>query len=217
MAFLLGISFGFFVAVIFRELQSSLSETCSLVTPHGIPSGRSLEDDYAELLNPEYEERGKLPSVVKPNPALASLVFNDLDSVYHKGGDKVAKLLSQKTRVLCWVMTQPKTLRTKAQAVKDTWGKRCNKLVFMSSKANKDFPVVGLNVPEGKRKIPILNCHVLYFLFLRLVLLHCFKNNVRILRRIRQRRCHVKIIETRLFHRRLRCVYCFNCNRECIG
>lgn len=153
MAFLLGISFGFFVAVIFRELQSSLSETCSLVTPHGIPSGRSLEDDYAELLNPEYEERGKLPSVVKPNPALASLVFNDLDSVYRKGGDKVAKLLSQKTRVLCWVMTQPKTLRTKAQAVKDTWGKRCNKLVFMSSKANKDFPVVGLNVPEGRKNL----------------------------------------------------------------
>ena len=66
------------------------------------------------------------------------------------GGDRVAKLLSKKVRILCWIMTQPKTLKTKAQAVKNTWGKRCNTLLFMSSKGDKDFPVVGLNVPEGK-------------------------------------------------------------------
>lgn len=149
MAFLLGISFGFFVAVIFRELQGSLSETCSLVTRSGSPSGRSMEEDYAALLNEEYEGH-HLPSVpAKQNPAHASIVFNDLDTFYHKGGDKVAKHLSKNTRVLCWIMTQPKTLKTKAQAVKNTWGKRCNKLVFMSSKGDKDFPVVGLNVPEG--------------------------------------------------------------------
>lgn len=149
MAFLLGISFGFFVAVIFRELQGSLSETCSLATRSGSPSGRSMEEDYAALLNEEYEGH-HLPSVpAKQNPAHASIVFNDLDTFYHKGGDKVAKHLSKNTRVLCWIMTQPKTLKTKAQAVKNTWGKRCNKLVFMSSKGDKDFPVVGLNVPEG--------------------------------------------------------------------
>jgi len=149
MSFLLGISFGFFVAVIFRELHTSFFETCSLLDTHGSPSGRSMEEDYALLLGEEYEGN-HLPLPAQPDKPHGPILFNDLDSLHHKGGDKVARLLSKKIRVLCWIMTQPKTLWTKAQAVKDTWGKRCNVLVFMSSVEDKKFPVVGLNVPEGK-------------------------------------------------------------------
>ncbi|XP_066923932.1 glycoprotein-N-acetylgalactosamine 3-beta-galactosyltransferase 1-like [Clytia hemisphaerica] len=151
MAFLLGLSFGFFIAVIFRELQSSFSETKDLVNK-GPPSGRAMEEDYAMLLSEEYEGK-HLPPPSKPQPVDKPIIFNDLDSIHHKGGDRVAKLLSKKVRILCWIMTQPKTLKTKAQAVKNTWGKRCNTLLFMSSKGDKDFPVVGLNVPEGRKNL----------------------------------------------------------------
>jgi len=41
--------------------------------------------------------------------------------------------LYNKVRVLCWVMTSPANHQTKAKAVKDTWGTRCNILLFMSS------------------------------------------------------------------------------------
>ena len=61
----------------------------------------------------------------------------------------LAGVLRERVRVLCWVMTSPSTISSKAQHVKATWGARCNLLIFMSSEADPLLPAVGLNVSEG--------------------------------------------------------------------
>ena len=53
-------------------------------------------------------------------------------------------------RVLIWVMTQPKNLQGPAQGVKDTWGGRADKVLYMSSEQNDTFPTIKLDVQEGR-------------------------------------------------------------------
>ncbi|XP_050409235.1 glycoprotein-N-acetylgalactosamine 3-beta-galactosyltransferase 1 [Patella vulgata] len=68
-------------------------------------------------------------------------------------GANGALKLEKEVRVLCWIMTAPKTLYKKCKAVKETWGKRCNKVLYFSSKTDDDFPAIGLNVSEGREHL----------------------------------------------------------------
>ena len=43
-----------------------------------------------------------------------------------------SKELINKVRILCWIMTSPNS-HWKAKIVRDTWGRRCNILVIISS------------------------------------------------------------------------------------
>ncbi|XP_016954725.1 glycoprotein-N-acetylgalactosamine 3-beta-galactosyltransferase 1 [Drosophila biarmipes] len=57
--------------------------------------------------------------------------------------------LFNETRVLCLVMTSPKNHQSRAIHIQGTWGTRCNKLIFMSTKADEQLGTVVLNVREG--------------------------------------------------------------------
>ena len=58
--------------------------------------------------------------------------------------------LEKNVTLLCLVMTHPKNFGTQALAVKRTWGKRCDKLLFISSVADPILPALGFNTKEGK-------------------------------------------------------------------
>ena len=67
--------------------------------------------------------------------------------------NEAAQRKAKKTRILCWIMTSPAYLSDRAKSVKDTWGKRCDILLFMSTKEDPSFPAIGLNVEEGYKKL----------------------------------------------------------------
>lgn len=75
------------------------------------------------------------------------------DEHHHHDDDTEARRLAKEIRVLVWVMTAPKNLQTKAKVVRDTWGRRANKLLFFSSETDPNFPTVGLNVSEGREHL----------------------------------------------------------------
>lgn len=66
----------------------------------------------------------------------------------------VADTLTNQVRVLCWVMTNPKNIRSKAIHVNATWGPRCNVLLFMSSEEDaSNIPIIKLPVKEGRENL----------------------------------------------------------------
>ncbi|RVE70527.1 hypothetical protein OJAV_G00065350 [Oryzias javanicus] len=73
----------------------------------------------------------------------------------HRAGEdsRLADSLFQKVRVLCWVMTGPENLESRARHVRATWSRHCNLVVFMSSVGDPDFPTVGLDTKEGRDQL----------------------------------------------------------------
>lgn len=62
----------------------------------------------------------------------------------------LSQILFEKVKILCMVMTYPENHRKKATHVRDTWGKRCNKLIFMSSKDDLQLETVVLPFGDSR-------------------------------------------------------------------
>ncbi|CAL1537638.1 unnamed protein product [Lymnaea stagnalis] len=75
------------------------------------------------------------------------------DSQFHQDNDAIAKQLFKTVRIACWILTSPQNLDKKTIHVKNTWTKRCNVVVFISSQTNDSFPTVGVNAKEGRQHL----------------------------------------------------------------
>jgi hypothetical protein len=64
---------------------------------------------------------------------------------------KLAEKLFDEIKIFCWVFTHSPNHKTKVPAVRRTWGRRCNKLIFMSNEADPDQPdIIKLPVEDGR-------------------------------------------------------------------
>ena len=68
----------------------------------------------------------------------------------YSSADLVSQDLQKRVRVLCWVLTTPFNHKTKARAIKNTWGPRCNVLLFMSTEEDASLPTIALKTGEGR-------------------------------------------------------------------
>ncbi|KAK7076663.1 glycoprotein-N-acetylgalactosamine 3-beta-galactosyltransferase activity protein [Halocaridina rubra] len=76
----------------------------------------------------------------------------DLQQDFLLPGEKEdADVLTEKVRVLCWVLTHSGNHESKAQHVRATWGKRCNFLIFMSNANDTRLGAINLNVLDGRK------------------------------------------------------------------
>ncbi|XP_025093752.1 glycoprotein-N-acetylgalactosamine 3-beta-galactosyltransferase 1-like isoform X3 [Pomacea canaliculata] len=148
--FLLGILVGLTVAFVISGYHM-LSQTVVRMEPHvhpnfvGRPSG-VIGDEAFQRDDHEAWDR----SIERQGPGI---MLDIHDEHAHHDDVSEARRLAKEVRVLVWVMTAPKNLQNKARVVRDTWGKRSNKLLFFSSETDKNFPTIGLNVSEGREHL----------------------------------------------------------------
>lgn len=64
--------------------------------------------------------------------------------------ESTSERLFDEVKVLCMVMTNPESHKTKAIHVKNTWGKRCNKLLFITSQDDPELDTIVVDVNESR-------------------------------------------------------------------
>lgn len=61
--------------------------------------------------------------------------------------------LFDEVKILCLIMTRPATHKSKAQHIKNTWGKRCNKLLFLTTKEDPDLDTVFIPWSDSRKAL----------------------------------------------------------------
>jgi hypothetical protein len=62
----------------------------------------------------------------------------------------IADKLFDEIKIVCLVLTQPTDHQTKAKNVKNTWGSKCNKLIFLSTENDNELGAIGLPFNESR-------------------------------------------------------------------
>lgn len=92
----------------------------------------------------------KHSSVTKTTKLSAAKIFYNFRAQDEVNNQNLAELLFEKVKILCIVLTHPQNHKTKAIHVKNTWGQKCNKLLFVSSKPDESLEIISYSGPESR-------------------------------------------------------------------
>ncbi|XP_020632544.1 glycoprotein-N-acetylgalactosamine 3-beta-galactosyltransferase 1-like [Orbicella faveolata] len=140
-AFSLGVAFGIVIVTVLNRFNEEKA-----IHKHLFPEENYTFDDITRQLIHRDSNKFIVESPVDFDADMK-------DHHHHLFLNKKAEEEQKRIRILCWVMTSPKTLPIKGKPVKETWGKRCTLLLFMSSQADPSFPAIGLDVKEGRENL----------------------------------------------------------------
>lgn len=78
---------------------------------------------------------------------------------------------SRGPRVLCWILTYPKAHALKAVAINQTWGRRCDKLLFMTTEPFPGIETIVLDIGGEEDRGRLWNKS-------KAAWMHCYKNHL---------------------------------------
>jgi len=81
-----------------------------------------------------------------PNRFFQSKTINSLD----KYNSSLANKLFNEVKILCLILTQPSNHKTKAYHVNNTWGYKCNRLIFLSTENDTNFETFSIARNESR-------------------------------------------------------------------
>lgn len=130
--FVIGVTIGISFAVMYTQYQT-------------IAVNRTYQLHLLPVLNDD-ELQHAVPLVNDTSTKHA----HENDDAHANEDTTLSTKLYDEVRILCWILTTPKNHQTRAIHVKRTWGKRCNKLIFMSTKHDDSLDSIALNVSGDK-------------------------------------------------------------------
>ncbi|KAK0069039.1 glycoprotein-N-acetylgalactosamine 3-beta-galactosyltransferase 1-B, partial [Biomphalaria pfeifferi] len=89
----------------------------------------------------------------------------DKDTALQHDNQDIAGDLRDQVKILIWVMTAPMYHSTRGKAVKETWGKHCDNILFFSTQNDSTLPAIGLNVEESYENLSAKTIKAFYYLY----------------------------------------------------
>ncbi len=122
LAFAMGVTFGVFVVTVLNHFNQEETIHKLFVPEENHMHDGALDDVTRKLIHRD-SNKFKVESPVDFDTDMK-------DHHHHLALNKEAQEEQKRIRILCWVMTSPNNLPIKGKPVKETWGKRCNILLF---------------------------------------------------------------------------------------